>query len=478
MNILRDSIIEFDLEQITPMIHFQGEEKGAGIRASDLKPRFDAFIQRYLYDFETEEQKKKLHEYTLRCENSGNNNKMSEANRSEKFSFDYKVRVRNESKDKKITFYKGKDKSGKNTFYGSFYGQLDDNKVSYYEQIKITFICSDLCLSKQIKEFFPVFLAVNSFGLRNNKGYGYFKLKQNREEQILDYIKKYHILEKEYLRRQGYSNENAHRKEEGIGVYQLNISNQKEINCEKSKKVQSLLDSIKLFHQILKSGLNHDGYIPSFMLKKSQFDKMAALEEKAVLEKKAFKLFLKNNGYDISALTKKGDRYGKMDVATFCKKRKYYVRGLLGLAPFYVFGKVGDKNKNQKECKIRFNVKISNIERFASPIRYLPISYQKVIIVVDYGKIEEFRNEAKNVEFVLNPDKEPVKNRVDGSCEKSFSAVIPSANQYSVHQFFKEGGIIAKELKKINESIANEFKKKSEFENVGKMEYGVVIDIE
>ena len=50
MAILKQSVIAFELEQMTPMVHFQGEEDGAGIRASDLKPRFDAFLQRYVYD--------------------------------------------------------------------------------------------------------------------------------------------------------------------------------------------------------------------------------------------------------------------------------------------------------------------------------------------------------------------------------------------------------------------------------------------
>lgn len=432
MAILKQSVIAFELEQMTPMVHFQGEEDGAGIRASDLKPRFDAFLQRYLYD--------EIKNYTLSQEKSDDTDKISIS----KLAFDYKVKIINSDK-KTISFYKGKNRKGENTFYGSFYGELEDGKSSFYNEIKVIMISPHQDLREIIKDYFPIFLAVNGFGLRNNKGYGYFKQKKDNEDAIIKNIKKYQSEENEYIKKEGREN-----KEKGIGIYQFTFLEKEKV---KEKKIHNILDKVKIFHQIVKSGKKP---ILSLMLEKAE------IEEGATLEKKALKLFLKKMEYDISALTKKGesdsceDNFDNLD-----KEKIYYVRGLLGLAPFYEFNKVG----------ATFNIEIKDKEnfRFASPIKYLPISYNRVIILVDYSQIEDFREEVKeerkkastvtfslekskifkvkkgkNLNFLQKSKKFSLKKRKEISLKKRkrFNAKIPSEEQYSIHQLFKKDGII------------------------------------
>lgn len=41
---MSDYKVEFTLKQHTPMIHFQSEQRGATLRATELKPKFDRFI--------------------------------------------------------------------------------------------------------------------------------------------------------------------------------------------------------------------------------------------------------------------------------------------------------------------------------------------------------------------------------------------------------------------------------------------------
>ena len=79
MKVIKKAELKFKLEQVTPMIHFQGTENCAGIRASDLKPRFDAFLSGYAKD--------ELKDYVLPLnnENKGNSKK----------AFDYKIRINN-----------------------------------------------------------------------------------------------------------------------------------------------------------------------------------------------------------------------------------------------------------------------------------------------------------------------------------------------------------------------------------------------
>lgn len=450
MAILKQSVIAFELEQMTPMVHFQGEEDGAGIRASDLKPRFDAFLQRYLYD--------EIKNYTLSQEKSDDTDKISIS----KLAFDYKVKIINSDK-KTISFYKGKNRKGENTFYGSFYGELEDGKSSFYNEIKVIMISPHQDLRKIIKDYFPIFLAVNGFGLRNNKGYGYFKQKNDNEDAIIENIKKYQSEENEYIKKEGREN-----KEKGIGIYQFTFLEKEKV---KEKKIHDILDKVKNFHQILKSGKKP---ILSLMLEKAE------IEEGATLEKKALKLFLKKMEYDISALRKKGKSDGCQDNFDNLDKEKiYYVRGLLGLAPFYEFNKVD----------ATFNIEIKDKEnfRFASPIKYLPISYNRVIILVDYSQIEDFREEVKeerkkaskvtfslekskifkvkkgkNLNFLQKSKKFSLKKRKEVSLKKRkrFNAKIPSEEQYSVHQFFKKDGIIMNNISK------------------DKFEYSIISDIE
>lgn len=367
-------------------------------------------------------------------------------------SFDYKVKIFNNGcKSSNMTFYKEK-KSDKNLFYGSFYGTLKDNKFSFYNEVKVLFLSPHQDLRNQVQELFPVFLAVNGFGLRNNKGYGYFKLIGNTKERILEDIQKYQSLENIYIEQLKAKN-----KEKGVGVYQLQIENKA---GSRSKKIQNLLEDIKFFHQILKSGLNfahkdnnnsnHNIYIPSFMLKKYK------KQEGVLFEKKSLKLFLKQEGYDITELTKK-DKQEDLN-----NQELYYIRGILGLAPFYEFRNV--KKENGATFTVKFNVKIKEVERFPSPIKYLPISNEEIIILVDYGKIEEFRKKGVKLNSAVFS-----LNEVRRRSSLKINLQIPSEEKYSVHQLFKQHGVIENGIEKFKSEITKK---------TGKWQYSVISDIE
>ncbi|MDO4789277.1 MAG: hypothetical protein Q4A19_08990, partial [Johnsonella sp.] len=438
MNIVKKSIVEFCLEQGTPMIHFQGEEKSAGIRASDLKPRFDAFLKRYWYDLKVEIEKTEIENCILKQDEEEIENNASDEKK--RVSFDYKVKILNNGcKNSNMTFYK-EEKKDKNSFYGSFYGNLEDDKFSFYNEINVLFLSPHQDLRNQIQELFPVFLAVNGFGLRNNKGYGYFKLKGNTKKEILEDIQKYQKLENRYIEQLKAKNN-----EKGVGVYQLQIENK---GGSASKKVQNLLENIKSFHQILKSGFNfrknvnynseYDAYIPSLMIKKYK------KQEGVLFEKKSLKLLLKEKGYDITELTKKDDAIKKGKQEDLKNQKLYYVRGLLGLPSSYEFRRV--KKGNGVEFKAKFNVKIKGVERFPSPIKYLPISYEEIIILVDYSKIEEFRKKGSKVSSAIFS-----LNRSERELSLKINLQIPNEEQYSIHQLFKINGVIENGIKETKE---------------------------
>jgi hypothetical protein len=426
MKILKEAEVKFLLEQVTPMIHFQGGETGAGIRGSDLKPRFDAFLSKY--------EGTTLKEYSLPVNNDG------KEDTNIRLAFDYKVKIKNTDCNNLKSNYENFD-------FGAFFGEKSVFEISLYKSIEIVFVSPHEVLREKIKEYFPIFLSVNNFGFRSNKGYGHFKIKNTKDEDIIEDIKKYKYLEDTYLKIKNDSKCN----DMAIGIYKIEV---KKWNKDRKDVIKNILDEVKLFHQILKSGYNlklsynqQNIYIPSMMLKESK----EFIENKDItFEKKAFKLFLSKSGYDISKLTENGDIKGKI----------YYVRGLLGLPPFYSFS---------KPSKVVFNIKINKIERFTSPITYIPIpKEQSFIIIVNYGKIQMFRERANNVDFSI---------KVDNKSRK-FRAIIPNEKEYSIHCIFKKGGVIDSFLKKCNSDKKNDNADKNIMDLSKSWKYSIISDTE
>ena len=438
MKVLKKAELKFKLEQVTPMIHFQGTENGAVIRASDLKPRFDAFLSRYTKD------ELKAYVLPVNNENQGNSKK----------AFDYKIRINNIIPSKIAAELKKKNKKGTEKGiigYGACYAELGLSwETVFYESIEVTFIIADRGKDKKLREiiekYFPIFISVNSFGLRNNKGYGYFKIKGKKHGDIVEDIKEYKKIVNE-------------QKSESIGVYKIGIEVDKNYKAE---KIKDTLNEIKIFHQIVKSGYNskkkanyekrHGSnsynneklYIPSLMLKEYKEFSKDKNKENMTFEKKAFKLFLKKEGYDISNLTRKGDVKPEEEFKDI-NGEVYYVRGLLGLAPFYSFLGV----TSEKDVFDRFIIKKeSKVTRFASPITYIPFPTQGYfLMLIDYERINRFRKEAREVNFVIK-NKDNNKYLQTGTSSKKeikcLRAIIPNEEEYSIYKIFKEDGVLKK----------------------------------
>ena len=180
-------------------------------------------------------------------------------------------------------------------------------------------------------------------------------------------------------------------------------------------------------------------------------------QERVLFEKKSLKLFLKQEGYNIKESSKKDDVIKKDKKEDLNNQELYYVRGLLGFAPFYEF-RNGDRTKFT-----RFNVKIKEVERFPSPIKYLPVSYEEIIILVDYSKIEEFRKKGDKIHsvvFSLNGFKRELSSKIN--------LQIPNEDQYSIYQLFKINGVIENGIKEFESEITKKTRK---------WQYSVISDI-
>ena len=155
--------VVFTLKQHTPIIHFQSEQKGATLRATELKPKFDKFLLQQEADLP----------------------KVKNANGS--FSLNYKVKIIvTASNSKEIE--KTNPRNGKKIPDPLFFGNMGNSKKKKFvtsENIQIDFKSFDTTILKAIKEYFEAFLANTNFGTRQSKGYGSFYLQNSKFNQAL-----------------------------------------------------------------------------------------------------------------------------------------------------------------------------------------------------------------------------------------------------------------------------------------------------
>ncbi|WP_323589974.1 hypothetical protein [Aliarcobacter butzleri] len=152
--------VEFTLKQHTPIIHFQSDQIGATLRATELKPKFDRFL--------------------LKLKDSKIN--PSKGLQNELF-FNYKIKITTENLQI--------DSVDKYNKFPPLYFARDKKQFSI-AKLKIEFISFDTNLISVIKETFPKFLAITNFGSRSSKGYGSFLDEKTMPSVFIKYAKEYY----------------------------------------------------------------------------------------------------------------------------------------------------------------------------------------------------------------------------------------------------------------------------------------------
>ena len=183
--------LEFTLKQHTPLIHFQHDQAGATLRATEVKPKLDQFLIEELLreqkvDFNFYEPQRhgepkfiNSHEvFNRKAQKPDNDDQKLWINwlvgngKNEHVALDYKVSVvcinniiELITEDDKIPMY---------------FGNMGDDYakkpmcLATAEKVKVQIISLNQDIRTKIKEIFPFFLAKNNFGTRQNKGYGSF----------------------------------------------------------------------------------------------------------------------------------------------------------------------------------------------------------------------------------------------------------------------------------------------------------------
>jgi len=335
--------VEFTLKQHTPIIHFQSDQSGATLRATELKPKFDRFLKKYAFAGKIPDE--------LKIDKS-------------KDALNYKVKILQDTKEPSKytykTFISKRDRDKVDIRMGSYFG---NSKALLSDTVNVTFQVlqnEHKILIEKIREYFADFILITNFGTRQNKGFGSFSVthidgkeeEENIHKVFLKYYPSYYITQH-----------------------------------------QEPLKKIMQDYQRLKSGTSKPQYNKSLL-----FEYMCSKDIR--WEKRMIKEYMKKDYTNIFSQLK----FEKEPID--CREDKQfnykYVRGLLGIADRIEFLK-----RNPKNFKDKIIIKIDskdNISRFKSPITFKVINKDIYVLAHNNKHIQgkRFAFSIKDEKGILN----------------------------------------------------------------------------
>lgn len=363
--------LQFTLKQHTPIIHFQHDQDGATLRATEVKPKLDRFIieqltykngQAALDDFK-HKTNPKIKANNIWIDNPNFNvswQNMLIGKNNDKLALDYKIKIITKGSNSfnnliNITLQKKNNDNGEvvkflkydnlNTFFGNlmkveeFENVKPYKKISFYDELDLIFACNNLLLKNEIINKIDKFFFLNNFGTRQSKGFGSFSI--NIPNEITN-----------------YSFRIAHKKQEFNNVF----------------------NDIDIFYRSLKSGLNikkDKGKVDVLYFKSLMFHYAKELNPTEQWDKRTLRhsLFInewkyKKENDKSSVFYFRTDEDGTVHYnVPKANNRNYYdFRDLLGLSTEQEWKYYRNSKLTKKVIK-----NDNEIERFKSPITFKPI---------------------------------------------------------------------------------------------------------
>ena len=377
----------YELRQETPLIHFQHDQSGATLRATEVKPKLDKFLlRRYKHDNPGTKTPKN---WFLKDTDA----------------LDYKLRF--ECKQiERIVLDTQKDESGKSipNPYDIYYGNMGLEKGKKVKGVKAqnetTVACTIICLKKElldyIKKHIEEFFIVTNFGRMQRKGFGSFLIDKDGEGEEVPKPSPKEIAQ-------------ALCKEYGSKY------------CYSLPGDSAPFKRIKALYGIMKSGYNfggtyHKSLLFEFMQKEGFPNEKRGVKVRGI----APKIYKPENIDKVYTPFQSKEFVDEQD-ETF-----YYVRALLGLADHLEFNGRGDyriiidgKPKEGYE-PLHVTVDITpldkNIERLKSPIFF------KIIGHSIYYVGEPLNRDILGKEFTFSSSWDDAAGKVDKTVDKTGQA--------------------------------------------------------
>ena len=358
--------LEFTLTQHTPLIHFQHNQHGASLRASEVKPKLDKYLVKYIFKDQFEE-----FQHFLTGYNRHDEKKFIEKCVKNNFrALDYKINivVRN------VVFESIVPGQGFPCFFGNLGDVTDKYKFSFTKEPITVIITSrhhellDI-LQRQICSFFAWY----NFGTRQSKGFGSFYI--NKEDALWD--------------------------EPDMFPSHFSISQVNKVApiSEWSKLIFSKVD---LLHRAIRTGINesHSGGIYMKPLIWQYFKNQGINWEKRAIKKQFF-----NNRLLAQIDEYTDDDYFEEDDTPLSYASTEYrlIKDLLGLST----------NESWKFYEMTIEKDHDEIKRFQSPLFYKPIGdrneykvYVAPTMVNEFFLGKEFTISCKDRDLSISTPKE------------------------------------------------------------------------
>lgn len=332
-----DFQLTYTLIQQTPIIHFQHDQKGATLRATEVKPKLDRFLTSFFSEkiqdsWKIKDGAKALN-YKLRFEAVGSQDTV-ELNRD----------------------------NGYDIFYGNMGIDRDKHKKAVKGNVKMTVICFIPELRALIDENIAAFFVTTNFGTMQNKGFGSYKVKgkEINEEFIAYWLKK----------------------TSGAACCYCFLAGEKPF------------ENIKTLYGVMKSGHNFNGsYHRSYLFEFCHSEYQIGNEKAAMKKKNVSPYDFYDGKPDMEPVRHPQNKKAFWDQSNH---PYMYVRALLGIGENieYISKFVWGQNKKGKmtwliDGKEKIEISNSHIERCASPIRFK---------IID-GKVYMFANRIDNKIF-------------------------------------------------------------------------------
>ncbi len=373
--------LELQLEAQMPMIHFQSGQTGATIRATEVKPKLDAFLLRKISkeaglsvsELKGNEQYKSL---------------FIDADSKINDALDYKLQITVEEPSYEIDLGKIKKENGRTNreeCYSIFYGNMgkknpEEMIYGIFSNPKVTVICFKEKLRHYIENNIEKFFLVTNFGTMQNKGFGSFVPidwcpKQGTVELNNEKMKEVANAYKELIP----GGKCYAMKFERMPVQAGNrdaFLKAKNIFCVK------ISEAIKSFYSVMKSGQNlgESGYARSYIYEYGH----------SVLHMGNEKAWMKKRGIAPIVCKPQNQKKGEQAIA----EENKYLRAFLGIGEQVEYGTGYRTNQQGKEVfdkkpavKISISSKSKKIERLSSPIYFKVI--RNVVFIVAFDIPEE-----------------------------------------------------------------------------------------
>lgn len=333
--------LTFTLKQHSPLIHFQHDQAGATLRATEVKPKLD----RYLGYFSFENDFDRIKHYFVGYSEKQDRNYQDLYEKG--FSaLDYKISIKTDASNITLTNIK----EGFPCYFGNLgeENKLNPKRFSYTNSsIVISFASNHEFLINEIRKELPNFFARNNFGTRQSKGFGSFYINENDEKYEDPILSTYFVI-------------NEHDPE-------------------------SVFSSIDMVHKTLRSGINDIGRNDRhlFYMKPLiwQYFKIKSITwDKKAIKKNFYPLILDNQQNDHN-LEVEDDAKTKWPL-WFESEDYKLIKDLLGLSLLESWARPYNISVTKKSSE--------NIERLKSPIFYKPIVIgNEMRIYIDSDSIPE-----------------------------------------------------------------------------------------